>query len=78
VSLEGENPNIATQVRSAVLSNRINAKKIKYYRLDLTIGTLKFTNHPLFCEEDHLAVSLQKQFRQYEERVGLCLIDHLQ
>lgn len=58
VSLEGENPNIATQVRSAVLSHRVNAKKIKYYRLDLTIGTLKFTNHPLFCEEDHLAVSL--------------------
>ena len=77
VSLE-PNPNIYLKNISAMYSNRINASKTKYYRLDLHLGLVSFRDHALFCEEDYLANQVKYLYYQYEKRVSLCLIDHLE
>ncbi|CAG9318052.1 unnamed protein product [Blepharisma stoltei] len=77
ISLE-HNPAVEIKHLSAVLSHRNNVRKNKYYRLDLHIGTLQFKDHPLFSQEDILASQLQEMFYDYEKRVTLCLVDHLQ
>jgi len=76
ISLEF-NPAKETKMQSAILSHRKNTAKTKYFRLDLQIGRLNFQNHPQFIREDTLAMQLQQLYYDYEKRVGLCLVDHL-
>jgi hypothetical protein len=63
--------------RNAYLSERQNQKKSQYYKLDILVGKLTFTNHPLFSTEDQLAVKLKTSLREYKERVDIALIPHL-
>lgn len=77
ISLEN-NPNISLKNISAMYSHRNNATKIKYYRLDLHLGMISFRDHAMFCEEDYLAAQVRYLFYNYEKRVSLCLIDHLE
>lgn len=77
ISLE-TNPNTYLKHMSAMYSHRNNATKTKYYRLDLFLGQINFKDHPMFCEEDYLANQVIHQYHNYEKRVSLCLIDHLE
>ena len=77
ISLE-ENPNICLKTLSAMHSHRNNATKMKYYRLDLHLGMVSFRDHDLFREEDYVAAHVRYLFQNYEKRVSLCLIDHLE
>jgi len=76
ISLE-RNPALDVKTNSAVFSDRLNATKTRYYRLDINIGKLKFKDHPLYIQEDYLAAQLTQRFYEYEKRVSLCLVDHL-
>lgn len=64
VNLES-NPSLTTKLANAFVSQRINKKKTKYYQLNIQIGKIVFTKHPLFIEEDTKAVELKKLFSEY-------------
>lgn len=60
---------------NAILSNRMHAFKKQYFRLDVVIGKVSFSNcKNYFCEEDRLALDLKEQFKLYETRVSLAMI----
>jgi hypothetical protein len=41
-----------TKVRSAILCDRINSLKKKYFKLELLLGKIVLRDHPLFINED--------------------------
>jgi hypothetical protein len=60
---------------NAILSNRMHAFKKQYFRLDVVVGKVSFSNcKNYFCEEDRLALDLKEQFKLYETRVSLAMI----
>ena len=50
-----KNPALGTMQKSAILSERENQRKNEFYELEITIGQLEFTKHPLFSPENDLA-----------------------
>jgi len=76
VSFES-NPSFTTKLANAFVSQRINKKKTKFYQLNIQIGKLVFTEHPLFTEEDKLVVKLKKYYADYIQRTYLALIPFL-
>ena len=64
-----------TKEVNAILSDRMNAFKKKYFRLDVIVGKLELFNcEDLFCEEDILCLRLKEQFVDYENKVSLAMI----
>lgn len=63
--------------RSAYFSERENQKKSQYFKLDIFIGKVALTKHPLFIEEDEKATLLKILVKQYKEKTDLTLLPHL-
>lgn len=64
-----------TKEVSAELSDRMNAFKKKYYRLDVNVGRVELLNcEELFVQEDILCLKLREQFVDYENQVSLAMI----
>jgi hypothetical protein len=60
---------------SAEMSDRMNAFKKKYYRLDVSVGKLELRNcEDLFSDEDLLCLEMRDQFTDYENQVSLAMI----
>jgi len=76
VSFES-NPSFNTKLVNAFVSQRINRKKSKFYLMNIGVGRLVFTEHPLFCEEDKMVVKLKKYYEDYVHRTYLALIPFL-
>lgn len=74
-------PAFQTKEQNAVLCDRINAYKKRFYRLDINIGRVQlhsFKDHRYFDEEQRMAQLLKRQFKEYETRVSLAMIPFLQ
>jgi hypothetical protein len=57
------------------MSDRMNAYKKKYYRLDVSVGKLELYNcEDLFSQEDILCLKMKDQFIDYENQVSLAMI----
>ena len=68
-----------TKEVNAILSDRMNAFKKKYFRLDVTVGKMELHNcEDLFCEEDLLCLKMKEQFIDYENQVSLAMISFYQ
>ncbi len=76
VSFES-NPNFATKLANAFVSQRINRRKTQFYQLNLQLGKLVFTEHPLFTEEDKQVIKLKRYYADYIHRTYLSLIPFL-
>ena len=76
VSFES-NPSFATKLVNAFVSQRINKKKTKFFLMNIVVGRLVFTQHPLFAEEDKMVVRLKKYYADYVHRTYLSLIPFL-
>ena len=73
-------PAFQTKEQNAVLCDRINAYKKRFFRLDINIGKLQLANykdHKFFNEEQKLAQQLKRQFKDYETRCSLGMISFL-
>lgn len=46
------------------------------YKLDILIGILEFSYHPLFCREDILMADLKYLIKKYKNRADLALLPH--
>ena len=44
------------KVVNALMSERLHQYKGKYYRMDINLGKLRFTDHPLFSKEHRLCM----------------------
>ena len=61
------------------MSDRMNAKKKKYFRLDVSIGKLELRFcEDLFSEEDLLCLEMRDQYIEYENQVSLAMIPFYQ
>ena len=59
----------------AVLSDRMNQHKKRYYRLDIVLGKIVFERLSSYMiDEDRLAIDMRKDFLDYEMRLSLALI----
>lgn len=64
-----------TKEVSAIMSDRLNAHKKKYFRLDVSVGRLELQNcEELFSQEDILCLKMKDQFVEYENQVSLAMI----
>lgn len=59
------------------MSERENQKKTQYFKLDILVGKVCLTKHPLFINEDEQAVALKSFVKEYKEKADLTLIPHL-
>lgn len=49
------------------MSDRLNAHKKKYFRLDVSVGRIELQNcEDLFSQEDILCLKMKDQFVEYE------------
>ena len=71
------NPNFATRLVNALVSQRINKKKTKFYNMKIQIGKIVFTKHPLFDKEDEMVVNLKRYHTDYTYRTYLTFIPFL-
>lgn len=61
------------------MSDRMNAFKKKYFRLDVNVGKLELLNcEELFSKEDILCLQMKEQFIAYESQVSLAMIPFYQ
>jgi hypothetical protein len=61
------------------MSDRMNADKKKYYRLDVSVSKLELYNfEDLFSQEDILCLKMKDQFIDYENQVSLAMIPFYQ
>lgn len=72
-----KNPTMSTIQRSAVLCERNNQLKSEYFKLDLIIGKLILSKHPLFIEEDLKSVELKNLLKEYKHKTDISIIPHL-
>lgn len=72
-----KNPAMSTYQRSAPLCERINQLKSEYFKLDLIIGKIVLTRHPLFNSEDLKAIELKQLLKEYKQKVDLSVIPHI-
>lgn len=57
------------------MSDRLNAHKKKYFRLDVSVGRIELQNcEELFSQEDILCLKMKDQFIEYENQVSLAMI----
>ena len=71
------NPSFATRLVNAFVSQRINKKKTKFYLMNIQIGKIVFTKHPLFEKEDEMVVNLKQYYADYMQRTYLTFIPFL-
>lgn len=61
------------------MSDRMNAHKKKYFRLDVMVGKLEIHNcDDLLSFEDILCLRMKEQFLDYENQVSLAMIPFYQ
>ena len=72
-----KNPAMGTFQRSATLCERSNQLKSEYFKLDLLIGKLALSKHPLFIEEDNKAIELKTLLKEYKQKTDLTIIPHI-
>lgn len=75
ISMEG-NPYYSVYRRPAVLCERLNQNKHIPFKLNLFVGKIILTKHPLNNAEERLLYDLKQQLKIYRERVDLALIPH--
>lgn len=64
-----------TVENNAIVTDRLNSFKKRYYRIDIVIGKLSIRrSSELFAEEDQLMVDLRHMCKLYDRRVSLALI----
>ena len=64
-----------TVENNAIVTDRLNSFKKRYYRLDITVGKLSIRRFAeLFSPEDRLMLELRRMCKLYDRRVSLALI----
>lgn len=64
-----------TVENNAIVTDRLNSFKKRYYRIDILVGKLSVRRFAgLFTEEDRLMVELKRMCKLYDRRVSLALI----
>lgn len=71
------NPAFSTIQRSATLCERVNQLKSEYFKLDLIIGKIVLSKHPMFNEEDIKAVELRNLLKEYKQKTDMSILPHL-
>lgn len=60
---------------NAILSDRMNAFKKKYFRLDVIVGKMElFSCEDMFGKEENLCQLMKEKFVEYENKVSLAMI----
>jgi len=60
---------------NAIVTDRLNAFKKRYYRIDIIVGKLSVRRYAeLFSEEDRLVIRLKHWCKLYDRRVSLALL----
>ena len=60
---------------NAIVTDRLNSFKKRYYRIDIIVGKLSVRKYAeLFSEEDQLAIKLKHLCKLYDRRVSLALL----
>lgn len=70
------NPLYSVYRRPAVLCERLNQNKHIPFKLNIFIGKILLTKHPLNNTEERLLYDLKQQLKVYRERVDMALIPH--
>lgn len=63
-----------TKVRSASACDRKLGQKRRFFHLYITVGKIVLRDHPLFKDEDRLAVELKDMHEEFERRTALGMI----
>lgn len=54
---------------NAIVTDRLNSFKKRYYRIDIIVGKLILKRSDLFCEEDQMVIDLKHKCKFYDRRV---------
>lgn len=64
-----------TVEQNAIVTDRMNSFKKRYYRIDIIVGKLLLKKYKeLFSEEDQMMIDLKQMCKVYDRRVSLALI----
>lgn len=67
---------LATTTRSATLCSRVNQNKSTPFKLDIFLGVLEFSYHPMFSREDTYIQDMRYLMKKYRTRADLALLPH--
>lgn len=68
----------SVRVVNALLSERLHQYKSHYYRMDVAVGRLVFTDHPHFSREQRLCTLIRQGVKDFEQRSNRRVIPFLQ
>ena len=63
-----------TVENNAIVTDRLNSFKKRYYRIDIIVGKLSVRRYELFSEEELLVIRLKHLCKLYDRRVSLALL----